>query len=81
VYRAILQHHVDLKRQELEQPVETNLDGFAQALRAEGAKGAIMGLRLAISIPDGIINNDKMLRQGLRQLGVLPEAQEEDDDA
>ena len=76
VYRAILEAHLATKRMELEAPAEVHLDGLAQALRFESAKGAIMGLRLALSIPDGIINNDKMLRQSL---GLAASGEEDDD--
>jgi len=75
IYRAILESHLSTKRMELESPAEVHLDGLAQALRFESAKGAIMGLRLALSIPDGIINNDKMLRQSL---GLLASGEEDD---
>jgi hypothetical protein len=76
IYKTILEAHLAGKRLELEAPVETRLDGMAQALRSEAAKGAIMGLRLALSIPEGIINNDKILRKSLG----LAASQEEDDD-
>ena len=78
LYKEILKHHVDMKRQELEQPAETHLDGIAQMLRGESAKGAIMGLRLALAIPDGIINNDKMLRSKLQAAGILPVGEDDD---
>jgi hypothetical protein len=75
IYRTILEAHLNSKRLELEAPAEVHLDGLAQALRFESAKGAIMGLRLALSIPDGIINNDKMLRHSL---GILAAGEEDD---
>jgi hypothetical protein len=62
VYSQILLVHLQGKRNEFEQPAETALDGIAQVLRSESAKGAIMGLRLALSIPEGILANDKILR-------------------
>ena len=62
VYCAILQAHLQGKRNEFEAPAETSSDGISQVLRSESAKGAIMGLRLALSIPDGILSNDKILR-------------------
>jgi hypothetical protein len=62
IYAAVLQAHLQSKRNEFENPAETNRDGIAQVLRSESAKGAIMGLRLALSIPDGILSNDKVLR-------------------
>ena len=73
VYRAILEAHLQGKRNEFEQPAETKSDGIAQVLRSESAKGAIMGLRLALSIPDGILANDKILRG---QLGLGSEDEE-----
>jgi hypothetical protein len=65
VYKKILEMHVQGKRNEFEQPAESSLDGIAQVLRSESAKGAIMGLRLALSIPEGILSNDKLLRQNV----------------
>lgn len=73
VYKAILEAHIQIKRNEFEQPAETMRDGISQVLRSESAKGAIMGLRLALSIPDGILSNDKILRG---QLGLTPEDEE-----
>ena len=75
VYQAILQTHLQGKRNEWEQPADPRGgDGIAQLLRSESAKGAIMGLRLALSIPEGILANDKILRG---QLGLGPEEDEE----
>jgi hypothetical protein len=65
VYKSILELHLQGKRNEYEVPAESSLDGIAQVLRAESAKGAIMGLRLALSIPDGILQSDKILRERL----------------
>lgn len=62
VYSQILLAHLQGKRNEFETPAESSLDGIAQVLRSESAKGAIMGLRLALSIPEGILANDKILR-------------------
>jgi len=62
VYKAVLEAHLQGKRNEFEQPAEVAADGISQVLRAESAKGAIMGLRLALSIPEGILSNDKVLR-------------------
>jgi hypothetical protein len=75
VYSKILQTHLQGKRNEYEVPVENTSDGIAQVLRAESAKGAIMGLRLALSIPDGILNNDKILRE---QVGLPPSGEDEE---
>lgn len=73
VYQKILETHLQGKRNEFEQPAEVAADGIAQVLRSESAKGAIMGLRLALSIPDGILSNDKILRG---RLGLSSEDEE-----
>lgn len=73
VYRTILEAHLQGKRNEFESPAETSMDGIAQVLRSESAKGAIMGLRLALSIPEGILGNDKILRG---KLGLQEEDEE-----
>lgn len=65
VYSRILEQHLQGKRNEWEQPAETSLDGISQVLRAESAKGAIIALRLALSIPESVLSNDKVLRQKL----------------
>ena len=65
VYSKILEMHLNGKRNEWEAPAEAKLDGIAQVLRSESAKGAIMGLRLALSIPGSILDNDKILRKSL----------------
>lgn len=65
VYAKILEMHLQGKRNEWEQPAEVKLDGVAQAMRGESAKGAIMALRLALSIPESVLDNDKALRQKL----------------
>jgi hypothetical protein len=62
VYSQILLVHLQGKRNEFEQPAEASQDGIAQVLRSESAKGAIMGLRLALSIPESILASDKILR-------------------
>ena len=67
VYKTILETHLLGKRNEFEQPAEAVLDGIAQILRSESAKGAILGLRLALAIPEGILANEKILRG---QLGL-----------
>lgn len=73
VYKMILEAHLQGKRNEFEQPAETSSDGIAQVLRSESAKGAIMALRLALSIPEGILANEKILRG---QLGLGMEDEE-----
>jgi hypothetical protein len=74
VYKTILETHLQGKRNEFEQPAEVKVDGIAQILRSESAKGAIMGLRLALSIPEGILANEKILRG---QLGLTAREDEE----
>jgi hypothetical protein len=73
VYKKILESHLQAKRNEFEQPAEIIQDGISQVLRSESAKGAIMGLRLALSIPEGILGNEKILRG---HLGLAPEEEE-----
>jgi hypothetical protein len=70
VYKKILEAHLEGERNKREAPAEKELDGIAQILRSESAKGAIMGLRLALSIPEGILANERILRQ---KLGLGPE--------
>jgi hypothetical protein len=65
VYARILEVHLQGKRNEWEQPAETKFDGISQVLRSESAKGAIMALRLALSIPESILSNDRILRKSL----------------
>jgi hypothetical protein len=65
VYAKILEMHLQGKRNEWEVPAETKLDGVSQVLRSESAKGAIMALRLALTIPESILSNDKILRKSL----------------
>lgn len=65
VYSRILEVHLQGKRNEWEVPAETKLDGISQVLKAESAKGAIMALRLALGIPQSILDNDKVLRKSL----------------
>jgi len=75
VYEKILRMHLQGKRNEFEVPAETSMDGIAQVLRAESAKGAIMGLRLALDIPESILANDKVLR---KKLGLATEAEDDE---
>lgn len=74
VYAKVLEIHLQGKRNEWEVPAETKLDGIAQVLRAESAKGAIMALRLALGIPESILANDKVLR---KRLGLATSGDEE----
>lgn len=55
LYQKVLEHHLTLKRNEFEQPANTTLDGIGQVLRAESAKGAIMGIRLALELAPSMI--------------------------
>lgn len=75
VYVKILEIHLQGKRNEWEVPAETKLDGIAQVLRAESAKGAIMALRLALGIPESILDNDKILR---KRLGLATSGEDEE---
>ena len=75
VYVKILEMHLQGKRNEFEVPAEKELDGIAQVLRAESAKGAIMGLRLALGIPESILANDKVLR---KKLGLATSAEDDE---
>jgi hypothetical protein len=74
VYKTILETHLQGKRNEFESPAEVSADGISQILRSESAKGAIMGLRLALTIPEGILANEKILRG---QLGLTAREDEE----
>jgi hypothetical protein len=76
IFKAVLEAHLQGKRNEYENPVETSLDGIAQVLRAESAKGAIMGLRLALTITEGILQSDKILRE---RLGLPAGGEDEDE--
>lgn len=71
VYKTVLEYHLQVKRNEFEQPSETSLDGIAQVLRAESAKGAIMGIRLALELAPGMITAGHNLQV---QLGDTPTA-------
>ena len=75
VYARILEMHLQGKRNEWEQPSEARLDGIAQVLKGESAKGAIMALRLALSIPESILANDKVLR---KTLGLATEGEDDE---
>jgi hypothetical protein len=76
IYKKVLETHLQGKRNEYEVPAEKDLDWIAQVLRAESAKGAIMGLRLALSIPEGILQSDKILRE---QVGLPASGEDEDE--
>lgn len=57
-YSTILEHHIKMKTNEALAPVNafaTEVDGIKQVLVGESAKGAILGLRLALSLPSGIV--------------------------
>lgn len=64
-FMGLLKSALEEKRLEYERPVEVlmGVDGVAQVLRAESAKGAIMGIRLALSIPAGMVSEMKALKQ------------------
>lgn len=72
VYEQLLQTHVDQKMKELLQPLHplhghggVRGDGLSHVLVGEGAKGAIMGLRLALSLPTSIVAGAEQIRKGL----------------
>lgn len=79
VYEQLLQNHLETKRRELEMPLhpiyainaasgipEPQLaDGIAHVLVGEAAKGAIIGLRLALGLPSGIIAGADEIRKRL----------------
>lgn len=57
-YALLLDHHIKMKTNQALAPVDpftTQVDGITQVLCGEAAKGAIMGLRLALSLPSGIV--------------------------
>lgn len=74
VYEQLLQTHIDAKLNALLQPLHPRLshagdfvldDGVAHVLVGEGAKGAIMGLRLALSLPTSIVAGAEQIRKSL----------------
>jgi hypothetical protein len=79
VYEKVLQKHIDAKVRELcmplhpiytvdpqsGQPNAVMGDGIAHVLVGESAKGAIMGLRLALTLPSGIITGAEEIRKRL----------------
>lgn len=73
-FLAVLQSHVDMKRQEYEQPAEPGVDGISQVLRAEANKGAIIGLRLALSLLPGMVSAADALRAAK---GLPPSGEDE----
>lgn len=75
IYFEVLSYHLTAKRNEHEAPAEVSLDGIAQVLRSESAKGAIMGLRFAIELPQGMLTDADNLRV---QLGEPPTAGEDE---
>lgn len=78
VFEKILQGHIDAKMKELLMPlhpiytvgangtsVSALSDGVAHVLVGESAKGAIMGLRLALTLPSGIVSGAEEIRKRL----------------
>lgn len=70
IYSAILQKHIDNKIRDAFLPVHQRegslgqqIDGVTQVLLAEASKGAIIGLRLALEIPSGIVAGSQTLRK------------------
>lgn len=64
-YIGLLEGALAAKRAEYEAPAEVvaGIDGVSQILRAESAKGAIMGIRLATSILNGMVTAADTLRR------------------
>lgn len=75
-YFELLRKSLEEKRLEYEKPVEvaSELDGVSQVLRAESAKGAIMGIRLALEIPNGMITSMEAVR---REKSLGPSGEDE----
>lgn len=69
IYEKILENHINEKMGQLLQPlhpipgVEGVRDGMAHVLVGEAAKGAIMGLRLALTLPRGIVAGAEQIRK------------------
>lgn len=60
-YQRILEKHIQDQTKRALMPAVLNpeVDGMSQVLCGESAKGAIIGLRLALSLPSGIIEQHK----------------------
>ena len=71
-FMGLLREALERKRLEYEQPASSGVDGVSQVLRAESAKGAIMGLRLALEIPAGMVTEMEALRSA-KGLGTAGE--------
>lgn len=56
-YSRLLEHHIREQTTKALMPVleQMEVDGIKQVLVGESAKGAILGLKLALSLPSGII--------------------------
>lgn len=72
-YIGVLRSAADSKLNEMLAPAEINsgvvpLDGLAQVLRAESAKGAILGIRFAIESLEGMV----IAAANLRKEKALP---------
>lgn len=75
VYEKILQTHIDMKTRELLLPLHPVVnqmtgevvvaDGISHVLVGEAAKGAILGLRLALTLPSGIVAGAEEIRRKL----------------
>ena len=61
-FQGVLEKHIAQKRLEFELPAEPGVDGISQILRAEANKGAIIGLRLALSLIPGMVSAAESLR-------------------
>jgi hypothetical protein len=71
-YSQLLELHIKKKMDQMLLPLHpimnsngdyTTMDGVAHVLVGESAKGAIMGLRLALSLPEGIVKGADEIRR------------------
>lgn len=62
-YLSVLESHLAMKRNEFEQPASLEgVDGISQVLRSEANKGAIIALRLVLSLLPGMVSAADSLR-------------------
>lgn len=67
-YAEILEGHIATKTKVALFPVseQIEMDGIKQVLFGEAAKGAIMGLRLALQLPSDIVRGAESIRATLK---------------
>lgn len=75
IYVHALSAMLQSQRNAFEAPAEATLDGIAQVLRAESAKGSIMGIRLALELPQGMLTDAANLRT---QKGLTSSAEDDE---